>query len=68
MKLLLDINDNKSAFILELLESFKYIKINNLSPYKAEVLEDVKEAVTEMNLIKEGKLKGIPAKDLLNEL
>lgn len=68
MKILLDINDNKAAFIMELLKNFKFVKAKPLTPYKAEVLEGIKTAVEEMKLINEGKLKGTPAKDLLNEL
>ena len=68
MKILLDIKDHKAAFILELLENFKYVKAKPLTPYKAEVLENIKTAVEEMNLINEGKLKAIPVKDLLDEI
>jgi len=32
------------------------------------VFEDMQEAIEEMKLIKKGELKGIPAKELLNEL
>lgn len=35
---------------------------------KEEVLQGLKQAVEEMNLVKQGKLKARPAKDLLNEL
>jgi hypothetical protein len=71
MKILLDIEDSKVDFIMELLKNFKFVKAKKLkeySPYKEEVLNNVREAVEEMKLIKAGKLKGIPAKDLLNEL
>lgn len=68
MKVLLDIKDNKVAFIMELLKNFKFVKTKPLTPYKAEVLEGIKEAVEEMKQIKKGKLKGIPARDVLNEL
>ena len=68
MKLLLDIKDSKAAFIMELLKNFSFVKANPLTPYKAEVLEGIREAVEEMKLIKAGKLKGRPAEDLLNEL
>lgn len=68
MKVLLDINDARAKFVLELLSQLKGVKAKALTPYKAEVLEGLQEAVEEMKLIKEGKLKGIPAKDLLDEL
>jgi hypothetical protein len=35
---------------------------------KEEILQGLKQAVEEMNLIKKGKLKARPAKELLNEL
>jgi len=53
---------------MELLKNFSFVKANPLTPYKAGVLEGIKEAVEEMKLIKAGKLKGRPAEDLLNEL
>lgn len=68
MKLLLEIEDNKASFLMELLNNLKFVKAKPLTPYKAEILENIKEAVDEMTKIKEGKLKGIPVKDLLDEL
>jgi hypothetical protein len=68
MRVLLDIKDSKAQFVMELLHSLSFVKVKTLSPYKAEVIEDIKEAVEEMKLIRQGKLKGIPAKQLLDEL
>jgi len=68
MKVLLDIKDQKADFVMELLNSLSFVKAEPLTPYKAEVLQGVKESVEEMQLIKAGKLQGIPAKDLLNEI
>ncbi len=68
MKVLLDIQDNKVPFVMELLKNLSFVKTKPLTNYKAEVLEGVKEAVEEMNLIKQGKLKGTPARELLDEL
>jgi len=39
-----------------------------ISDSKAETLNNLKEAVEEMKLIKEGKAKGTPINDFLNEL
>ena len=64
MKILLDVKDSKSAFFIELLSSFSFVKAKALSPYKAKVLSDVEEAVEEMKLIKKGKLKGRNAEEL----
>lgn len=68
MKLLLDVKDSKAAFIMELLNSFNFVKAEPITPYQASVIDSVNQAVKEMTLIKEGKLHGIPAEDLLNEL
>ncbi|MEO6721077.1 MAG: hypothetical protein ABIN67_11930 [Ferruginibacter sp.] len=68
MKVLLDIKDNKATFVMELLTSLSFVKVKPLSPYKAKVLEDVKEAVEEMKLVKKGKLKARNAEDLFHEL
>ncbi len=38
------------------------------TPTKARLLEELKEAVEEMKLIKAGKKKARPVEDLLNEL
>jgi hypothetical protein len=42
--------------------------LENDYPSKTKVLEGLKQAIHEVNLIKRGKLKGFNAKDLLNEL
>jgi len=68
MKVLLDIKDAKASFVMELLKNFSFVKAKTLTPYKAKILEDVKEAVEEMKLIKAGKLKARNAKDLFHEL
>ncbi len=68
MKVILDIPDNKASFFMELLKSFSFVKTKTISPEKAELMEDIKEAVDNLNLVKQGKLKARPAKDLLNEL
>ncbi len=68
MKVLLDIKESKADFIMELLNSFSYVKTKPLTPYKAQVLEELQEAVENMKLVKEGKLKPRPAKELLDEL
>lgn len=69
MKIILEIRDEKATFILEVLKNFKDIKeAKLLTNYKAEVLEGLQDAIDEVRQIKQGKLKGISANDLLNEL
>lgn len=68
MKVLLDIKDNKAEFIMELLNNFSFVKAKTISPAKAQLIEEIKEAVENLNMVKQGKLKARPAKDLLDEL
>lgn len=68
MKVLLEIPDNKAAFFMELLNSFSFVKAKTISMEKAQVLLDLKEAVETLNLVKEGKMKAKPAKELLHEI
>jgi hypothetical protein len=68
MKLLLDINDDKAAFILELLKNFKFVKSTPLTPYDAKVLERLKDAVEEVNEIKAGNNYSQSLSSFLDEL
>ena len=68
MKLLLEIQDNKAAFILELLENFKFVKAKPKTNEKALLIEEIKEAFENLKLVKQGKLKAKPLSELLNEL
>ncbi|HTB32308.1 MAG TPA: hypothetical protein VK808_09805 [Bacteroidia bacterium] len=68
MKVMLDIKDNKAASLLEVLRGLSYVKTEPLSEEKALLIKEMKEAVEEMKLIKKGKLKARPVKELLNEL
>jgi hypothetical protein len=45
------VKDAKVPFVMELLKNFSFIKAKPITPYKAEVLENLNEAVTELNLI-----------------
>lgn len=68
MKVLVDVNDNKGDFILELINNFSFAKAKPISPAKAQLLMELKEAVENLNLVKTGKITARPAKDLLDEL
>lgn len=68
MKVLLDIRDDKALRLLEVLKSLPYIKTQQLTDEKAQIISDIRTAVEEFRLVRQGKLKGIPAKDLLDEL
>jgi hypothetical protein len=68
MRVLLDIKDNKALHLMEVLKSLPYVKAKTISEEKALLMEEIKEAVEELKLVRQGKLKGIPAKQLLDEL
>lgn len=53
---------------MEVLKNLPYVKTKTISEEKALLMEEIKEAVEELKLIRQGKLKGIPAKQLLDEL
>ena len=68
MKVLLDIKDDKAAFVLELLNNFKFVKAEQLTVHKAEVLEGLIEAVAELNEVKSGKQSSQSLSSFLHEL
>jgi hypothetical protein len=68
MKAILDIKDSKASFVMELLGNFSFVKVHPITEEKALLLNEIKEAVDTINLIKKGKLQARPAKELLNEI
>jgi hypothetical protein len=68
MKVLLDIKDNKATHLLEVLKGLSYVKATPIAEEKAVLIKEIKEAVHNLKLVRKGKLKARPAKDLLNEL
>jgi len=68
MKVLLDIRENKALFIMELLSSFSFVKVQPVTDEKALLLQEIKESVDNLNLVKRGKMTARPAKELLNEI
>lgn len=68
MKVLLDIKDSKAPYLMEILKNLSFVKTRTLTSPKAQFLEELREAIDEVNLIKAGKLKGRPARKLIDEL
>ena len=68
MKIILDIKENKVDFVLELLKSFTFVKTESLSPEKAKRIKGLKQAINDVKLHKEGKIKLKTARQFLNEL
>jgi hypothetical protein len=50
------------------LRGLKYIKATKLTPQRALLLKEMKEAVHELNLVKKNKKKARNAETFLNEL
>ena len=69
MKILVEISDIKTDFALEVIRSLIFVKKAELiSGDKSLLMEEIKEAVENLNLVRQGKLKAKPARELLNEL
>ena len=68
MKILLEIPDNKASALMEVLKSISYVKTKPLTDAKALLMEEIREAVEEMKLIRAGKKKARNAEDFLNAL
>lgn len=69
MKILLDVNDSKVTFLLEVLKNFKFVKkATPLTDAKAELMQEIRDAVEELKLIKAGKKEARNAEDFIHEL
>jgi hypothetical protein len=68
MRVLLDIKDSEAVHLMRVLRSLPYLKELNISAEKEELVEEIKEAVENLKLVREGKLKARPARELLDEL
>ena len=68
MKLILDIKDDKAAFIIELLGNFNFVKAAPLGKHDAATLENLMLAVEEVNDIKAGRKASQSLTSFLNEL
>lgn len=68
MKVLLEIQDHKAAFVMELLNSLSFVKATPVDSGKDLLITEIKEAVENVKLAKQGKLKAKPLQELLNDL
>ena len=67
MKVILDIEDKKVSALMKIPKELKFVKTRTITPAKAQLLSELKEAVDEMNQIKAGKKKARNAEDVLAE-
>ncbi len=68
MEFLVSVKKEQSVFVKELLNNLKGVRATELTIANKQLLEEVKDAVNELQLIKAGKKKGRPVEELLNEL
>jgi len=73
MQFIVQVPDHKASFFLELARSLKFVKVqpaevDAVDPTREQLKDELRQAVKEVKLIKEGKLAGRPVKDLLDEL
>jgi len=68
-QVVLNIPDNKFSFFMELLKSFRYVKVEKYTDTSnEEIIEGIKKGLNEVKLIEKGKMKSTPLKEFLNEL
>ncbi len=70
-ELLMSVPENEYPFFLKLVESLDFVTIKESekkATRKETFLKDLRQSVKEVNDIKAGRIKGVPAKRLLNEL
>jgi hypothetical protein len=68
MRLVLDVEDSKVEFMMNLLKEFSFVKTSKMYEEPEDDVQSFREAVTEFNRIRQGKSKGRPAQELLDEL
>jgi hypothetical protein len=68
MKVLLDSKDSKALHLMEVLKGLSYVKATPISAEKARLISEMKEAIDNLKLVKDGKMQARSAKDLMNEL
>jgi hypothetical protein len=69
VKVIVDIQDKKASFGLEVLNSLSFVKTAQpLSKNAVQLWNKLKEAAEQVKLHKQGKLKLKTAQELLNEL
>ena len=67
MKIVLEIQENRMPFFIELIKNFSFIKIEKADSKKA-VLKNIEQGLKEVQMVLKGKLKSRSAKAFLDEL
>jgi len=67
----LSVQDKDYSFFVKLVKNLDFVQIKEPVGHKSKkqkFLDEFKEAVEELNQVKEGKIKGRPVQELLDEL
>ena len=67
-KVLLDIKEEKAAFVMELLPNLSFVKVKKISSNKTQSLAESKESIEEVEQAREGKIALKSLDQLLKEL
>jgi hypothetical protein len=66
MQVLLEIEDHRASFVLELLGQLKGVNTKPITIDEAQLLKsEIQEAVINLNLVKKGKMKSTPLNTLI---
>ncbi len=64
----LHIIDEKYAFFMDMIQKLDFVKVKTATNKSKKIIEDFKEALSELQQIKAGKKKATKFEDFLNEL
>jgi len=70
-RVVLNVLPRKYDFLMELLQNFDFVDVeheNTIGDTREEIMDNLKQAAKELKLVREGKLVGRSAYELLNEL
>ena len=68
MQYLLEVDNNKDKFFLDVLKHFRFVKARPLSKANAQFINELQQSIEQVQLAKKGKVRLRKAKDLLDEL
>ncbi|OGU12038.1 MAG: hypothetical protein A2X61_04175 [Ignavibacteria bacterium GWB2_35_12] len=68
MTILVDIEQDKKEFFIELINNLPFVKYYLISENKKRFILEMNQAVKNLNSIKKNKMKAIPLDDVLNEI
>jgi hypothetical protein len=68
MQYLLEVDDNKDRFLMEILKHFRFVKTRPLSKANVQFINELQESIEQVKLAKQRKIKLSKAGDILDEL